>query len=346
MRSIVSRWPTIITDFLKLSDDDVDIEKVKKKMNVSKAEAVVLVTKNKLYNQWKKLFEPQLKERYKRISELVKSREKSVKEYREWLKPFIARHKMIKEGLSEPAQRRALRTTFIQHGGHATSTSKIVIWAWRELTLGELQKGGTERLAREIGEGKVDCYDEWTKKNLIFNPKHGLIVKYPWITDNWIKEQKEWMMRPDNKWLEENKLYYSFLEIILDKYNIRSADGSELEDGIFDVQAILMSQNAMFVKLLELRALQEDLNRYVDSLIGIGPEEHPAEEVKKGRLEGALDPAKRFFGYFTMPLQLFKKGPYESDFFDRISLFWCRQMAGLRYSPVVGFIKQKMGMGT
>ena len=82
-----------------------------------------------------------------------------------------------------------------------------------------------------------------------------------------------------------------------------------------------MSQNAMFVKLLELRALQEDLNRYVDSLIGVISEESPAEEIKKGRLEGALNPFKSFFNYFSMPLQFFKRGPYEKDFFDRISLF-------------------------
>ncbi len=339
MRSIVTRWPTLITDFIRL-DDETDIDKVKNKMNVSNAEAVVLVTKNKLYHQWKKMFEPQLKERYRRVSELVKSREESVKQYRNWLAPFIARHKMLEEGMGNAGRRGMLRTTFVLHGGQATSMSKVTIWAWRELTLPEFHKGGGERLGRELGEGVVKCDDDWTKENLIFHPKHGLVVKYPWIDDKWVTDQKDWMMQKN--WLEENKMYYSFLPITLNKINIRTPDGDELEDGVFDVQAALMSQNVMFVKLLEMRAMQEDLNRYVDGLIGVA-KELPQEEVKKGRK--TLEPAKNFFAYFSMPFQFLKRGPYEKDFYDRISLFWCRQMATLRYAPVVGFLKSKMGMG-
>ena len=138
-------------------------------------------------------------------------------------------------------------------------------------------------------------------------------------------------------------MYYSFLPITLNKINIRTPDGAELEDGVFDVQAALMSQNVMFVKLLEMKAMQEDLNRYVDSLIGVA-KEPPLPEKKKKR-KGSLEPAKNFFAYFSLPMKFFSRGPYEKDFYDRISLFWCRQMATLRYAPVVGFLKSKMGMG-
>ncbi len=99
MRSIVSRWPTLISDYQRMADEDMNPDKVKDKLGVSKAEGVVLVTKNKLFLEWKKLFLPEVKARYVRIMELVRSRRTSVEQYKEWLKPVIARHKLLKEGL-------------------------------------------------------------------------------------------------------------------------------------------------------------------------------------------------------------------------------------------------------
>ncbi len=347
MRSIVSRWPTLITDFLKISDDDTDPDKLKDKLDVSKAEAVVLVTKNKVYKQWKKLFEPQLKERYQRITELVKSRETSVTAYREWLRPFIARHKLIEEALARPDEIRGFKTSFATPLGSATSVSKTVLWAWRELTLPEIFKGGTERLARELDEGKINVYDEWTKKTLIFNKEHGLIAKYPWVTDKWVEAQKTDMLNAKSgtpSWLIKHKLYYSFFNITLTKTNIKSPTGAEMEDGVFEISAVLMSANALFVKLLELRAKQEDMNRYIDSLMGIGPKaiEGKIPEYKERRY---LQPLKNFAGFFGLNMQFIKRGPYERDYKDRMTKYWSGAMGGLRYKPVVEFIKRKMSMG-
>jgi len=60
LRSIVQRWPTLISDFMKLKDEDMDVDKVRKTLDVSRAEAVVLVTKNKLFVEWKSLFGPEI----------------------------------------------------------------------------------------------------------------------------------------------------------------------------------------------------------------------------------------------------------------------------------------------
>jgi len=54
MRSIAPRWPTIIADFQQLSDEEDTTEKIKKKIDVSKAEAVILATKVRLFKKWKK----------------------------------------------------------------------------------------------------------------------------------------------------------------------------------------------------------------------------------------------------------------------------------------------------
>ncbi len=351
MRSIVSRWPTLITDFLKLKDDDMDPDSIKKKLDVSKAEAVVLVTKNKLYQQWKELFVPEIKARYERIITLVRSREKSVEEYREWLKPVIARHKMIEEALLRPAQRQSLRTSFMTPSGHSVATSNIVLWAWRFSSPLEIQKGGTERQAIEWAEKKLDPADEWTMKNLIFHPKHGLVVKYPWITKEWVEKKKKEILAESkgakNPWLIPHKLYYAFHIISFTKSNIKNAAGNELEDGVFDVNLIYMSQNAVFVKILELMAKKEELNRYIDGLIGIGPvvTETKEKEEKEGIRERISSNLEKITSYFNIPMTFIKRGPYERDWDERITKIMLASASAYRYSPIVEFIKKKMGIG-
>ncbi len=346
MRSIVSRWPTLIVDFQRLSSNDLDPEKVKKKLDVPKSEAIILVTKNKLYNEWKNLFKPQLKTRYMRILELMNSRKKSIDEYREWLKPLIARHKMIEEGLSRSSVRKESRTSFIQTSGHGTSSATIVLWTWRDFIAPEIHKGGTERLGKEIFYKKIDPYDAWTKRNLIFNKDYGLIVKYPWITDEWVKEKKEELYQ--RKWLKENYLYYTFFIITFTRTNIRGADGSEIEDGIFDVNAVFMSQNILFAKLLDLLAKQEEFENYVNEMLGLPRHiEGTQPEFKESKLSKIKDSVLGTLAdKFSLAFQFAKPPPYERDFEDRITKIYLREMAVGRYVPIVSFIKKKIGMGS
>ncbi len=348
MKSIVSRWPTLIVDFQKLADADIDVDKIKDKMNVSKAEAVVLSTKNRLYQEWKRMFEPQLKERYKRIFELVKSREKSVEQYREWLKPIIARHKLIEEGLQSSERRKTFKTHWFPTGAHATSMSQVSMWVWRDTTPVELQKGGTDRLAMEMAkEGGPPLHWQWTKKNLIFDKKHGLIVQYPWITEQWVDEKRKQInsrqQGPTTQWIMPHKLYYAFIILKVLRVNIRLASGAEVEDTVFDVNAILMSQNVVFVKMLELLAKQEEFDRYVDELIGVAKPLPGRKPQKKERRIG--DRIDTFLRYFSIPMQLFKRGPYERDFDERIAKVVIATMAATRYNPIVQYIKQKVNMG-
>ncbi len=350
MKSIVSRWPTLIVDFQKLEDSDLDADKIKTKLNISKAEAVVLSTKNRLYQEWKRMFEPQLKERYKRITELVKSRQKSVEQYREWLKPVIARHKMIEEGLGSSGGRKALRTLFIPAGAQATSVSEVTMWAWRDTSPIEMQKGGTERLALENTRDQLPLHWEWTKKNLVFHPKHGLVVKYPWITEEWVKQKREEILNkkptPTTAWILPHKLYYAFIIIKVTRVNIRLASGAEVEDTLFDVNAILMSQNALFVKQLELIAKQEEFDRYVDELLGVEkPIPGSKPEYTTPRKEDVKQRIYGFLEYFSIPFQFIKGGPYERDFEERITKVMIASMAGNRYQPIVQFIKTKINMG-
>lgn len=339
MRSIVSRWPTLITDFMRMGDDDMEPDKVMDKLQVSKAEAVVLVTKNRLYQEWKTLFGPEIKSRYMRISELVRSRLHSVEQYKEWLKPFIARHRLIEEGMAKPEGRKKPTTSFITSGGAATSSAKIVLYVWKDFIVPELYKGGSEDYAKLIASKKLEVDDSWTRKNLIFSKRYGLINKYKWITEKWVEEQKEEMRKAG--WLTPHKPYYSFFIITLDKTTIRMPTGDELENGVFDVNMFLMSQNAAFCKMLELKAREEEMEQYVDKMLGMHkPPRAVARHEEKGKniISKALDK-------FSMAFEFAKPGPYERDFNDRIAKVMLARCAQERYGPIVDFIRQKMGMG-
>ncbi len=349
MRNIVARWPTLITDFMKMNDEDIDVNKVMKKLDVSKAEAVVLVTKNKLYQEWKKLFGVEINSRYNRIKELVKSRKKSVEEYRNWLKPVIARHRMLQEGLSSGPIREGLGTAFIRHESQALALSEIALWAWKDTgPAAEFFKGGTEELATlmagfQEGKSKLTPYDNWTKKNLIFHPEQGLIVKYPWITDDWVKKQLASFYPPANRFMLPHKPYYAFFIIIMERANIRMPTGAEIEDGTFDVNAVFMSQNALFVKLLELKAKQHEMNRYVDELIGTGPAQVEGKALSF-EVKNNLEPFKNFFKWFSLDFAFSKGGPYERDFEDRYTKYYAPGVMD-KYRQITGFIKTKMGLG-
>ena len=68
MISMTKRWPTIITDFIRMGklteDDKKEIDKIKDKLEVSQAEATVLRTKNEMFDSWQKMFLPEVQKRY------------------------------------------------------------------------------------------------------------------------------------------------------------------------------------------------------------------------------------------------------------------------------------------
>ena len=343
MRSIISRWPTLITDFIKMEDSDMDPDKVKNKLDVSKAEAVILITKNKLYQEWKNIFGPEIKNRYTRIHELVKARETSVEQYKEWLKPYVARHKLIQEGLARESNRKSGATSFITSGGTATSSAEIVLYVWKDFIVPELYKGGSEDMAKitmgSPGKRQLEVDDKWTKQNLIFGKKFGLINAYPWITEEWVQKQKEEMF--SDGWLTTHKPYYSFFQIKIMKTGIRMPTGEELEDGIFDVNMFFMTQNVVFCKLLELKAKQQEMEHHIDKLLGVYKSPQGKVPTYAVKNESAIS---KVLDKFSMTFEMAKRGPYERDFDERLTKVCFARCAGERYGPIVGYIKKKMGI--
>lgn len=144
LRSIASRWPTIIADFMQLNDNDIDYKKISKdkKKNVSEAEGVILATKNKLYIEWRdRLFKQTVEERFRTLLGLMQARKKSVDEYKSMLRPLMARYKMLSEGLSDKESRHAMRKlSFFRPESQAISLDFAKWWAWKPFAPAEKYK--------------------------------------------------------------------------------------------------------------------------------------------------------------------------------------------------------------
>ena len=352
MRNIVSRWPTLITDFMRLTDEMIDVDEITKELNVTKAEGVVLATKNKLYNEWKKLFVPEIKSRYEKLSELIKSREFSIEQYRNWVKPHIARHKLVTEALEDSEGRKEFSSLFVWNPSQAMAYNKIITWAWRDYTAKEyFRAGGSEDVAIDSldgGYGAIKPFDAWTLKNLIFHKEHGLITKYNWITEKWVKEMAKKAL--DSKMYIPRKLYYSFFQLVMEKSSIRLPSGEEFEDGDIFITTSFMSQNVLFCKILELFAQQNEFDNYVNDLLGLRHNRNiESKDIKKYHketkgIEKFSNEIMEALGKFGLSVQALKPGPYEKDFFERISKVHLRGVAKDRYGPIVSFIKNKIGV--
>ena len=327
LRNIVQRWPTLITDFMRISDSHLDTEKIRKDLQISKAEAIVLITKNKLFIEWKNMFLPEVKNRYLRIKQLLNSRKKSIEEYREWVKPYVAKHQLIKDALSGSNDRMNRSSSFFLSGGHAASATNVVLWLWKDFQPQEFYVPPGEASAYK----KIDPYDKWTKDNLIWHPEHGLVASYPWITEKWIDERVKEIKKD---WMNEFRHYYSFIILKFKKSNLRFPDGREIEDGIFEINTLLMSQNALLSKLLELKAKQYEFEKYINDILG----------VKSDFIEGEkYNPPREINLPFNM--RFFKYGPYETTFYDRITRSYLIPMAATIYAPITNKIKDLMGYG-
>lgn len=348
------RWPTIIDDFIKLTDEDVDVGKVAKKLEISRAEAVVLVTKNKLYIEWKEIFKEAIKYRYKRLSELLAAKQKEIEYYRDWLKPYIARYKLIREMYEVPSKIKEAFESFIS-AAEVAAANKILLWTWTEIVIPEIHRLAIERKAKEF---IVEPYDDYIKREFIFNPEgnngDNLISEFPWITREWVEEK----VKEIKGMLDKDTLYYTFIEMEIDRMTLAMPGGKEIEDITFVIKTHAMSQNLLLVKLLELKAKEEEFERYIDQLLGVKKGVEKVEEIvereypkvyevepkptpkpyiyKPSVLRRAADQAEKI-------LMFIKKGPYETSFADRVTKMIISQAAG-DFGDIRSYLKATAGV--
>ena len=329
MRSIAPRWPTIIADFMRLKDEE-DIGEIQKKLDISKAEAVILVTKNKLYKKWKVNFKKVAMDRYEMLKGMVESRRKSIKEYKEWLKPYIARFKMTRIGGERPGIRKSTMEAFADVTGISTFANSVRVFAWRTLKAAEFRKPAQE-IKKEFA---IYPYDSYVREKLILGSK-GLAGIYEWLRDSRVKcphcndkdgtplylpagtiqcpkckstnlEEKTVadeivekkilpMWKKREKGLDPYEIYYLFLDFDIRRVGTRLPSG-ELEDITFNFKIATISQNVLLVKLLELECRNIELEHYIDEMLGYRTEEKEISDIVKEEFP-ELYPKPKLSGY-------------------------------------------------
>jgi len=317
MISMTKRWPTIITDFLRLSsvnkEGRKDVKVIKKELEISVAEATVLKTKNEVFNKWTKVFFPDIRDRYIRIKNLVEARRKSVDEYREWLKPYVASLKMLRESLEKDPSEVLTSAILPWHKPQGMYGTKV--WMWKAFTAEEVGKPG-------MVEGEIQPYDDFVKRyKKKIEKNYGVRIVFKRTdADKIIEEEnlgkddiivveeklKEWAelspMAPYEKQpkLNKNFYYYAFYDLTFISPIFKLEGGKEeVDDWNADIKPYLVSQNVVLIGLLELEAKKKWMNKYVKELIGVREVEdklrkeinemYPgmeAGEESKKRLEG------------------------------------------------------------
>lgn len=296
LKLIAPRWPTIISDFMRLTDEDIEPKKIAKKYKVSEAEAVVLATKNKLYIEWRdKLFYPTIKERYENLLRLAEGRKKSLEEIKNQLKPVILRYRAIKEMLEKPMQRIA----FYHPEAQAISLDFVHIWAWKPFAPSEkykitrtsldkipAKKAGfllseIEEIKREKKEwdGMVDAlpqepsidnvvrrYVKEIEKKYgvkltaydLFKAREMLVSKFKESAKG-LGARETWVFSP----------YYVFVDLPIFRTVIRLPKGPEIEDiSIENLSTAVKTQNIIILHCLEIIARDKEVEEYIDRLLG------------------------------------------------------------------------------
>jgi len=380
--------PAIVSHFYMMNSLE-DLEKHEYLSTLPRVEKLMLKTKWINYEEWKKLFCREVRERYQNLLALIRSRRMSIDEYRQWLTPYIAKHKLLEEGLSRPDVRKKFITTPFMPQGQVLSWQQIDLFVWYHLTIKEISSR-----AGEV-EVNIPALDDFVKRNFIFDlaadfPKRvqqklrargekSLKEEYPWITEEWVEKTYQELRgtRTSLKEIEADWYpYYSVFPISYIRAVFKTPDGREMEDITFKIRGQLWSKNLVLVKLLEIKAKEEEFNRYVNKLLGLeretinyrregkkfvtdtGKEFDSMEEMKKAYPEDfyvlsempvepkkdILRPVKDFFDFFGIKFFFKKGGPYERDFYERIPNFHC-MFVGARYNQLINFLQKKAGVG-
>lgn len=260
--------PTIVDDFFRMENAE-SLKKDATLKDIPAVEQRMLEVKWGAYEDWLKYFKDNVSRRMDSLETLERSRKKSLEEYRDWLKPTIARYKMIVDALESAGGRASMYTQRMRVAGIATAFNNITLWICKDFTPPD-----THRAPQELFEkAGVRAIDKWAWEHLYAHPEHGLAMDYAWLTRKWVlaKAKMDALGDPAKiDWLNESRWYYSFLVMDFERLNFKtSATGAETEDAEFTVTNYLVSKNVLAAKYMELKAYEEELEIYIDSVLGI-----------------------------------------------------------------------------
>lgn len=295
LKEIVVKWPTIISDFLKLEDEDVEPERVAKKLKVSVAEATILATKNKIYLEWRdNLFKPKVLEDYKRLRTQVEGWRKTWEEYRKWLKPLISRYKSIRVAA---APHRLERIPVWRPGAVPIAMERVQFWAWKPFLPAERYRPAREVLetipAREAGftaneieqlRGVLKDWDGRVRSLPVEPSIDGVVRRF--IKDiegvygvkldakdlydarHEFASKYYHMRRGRARWVDSP--YFIVIELPLLRAALRFPDGKEGEDLSTEgtIRLRLETQNLVLLRYLELVARDKQIEEEMRLMLG------------------------------------------------------------------------------
>ncbi len=404
VQRLAPRWPTIIADFQDLEDEDLDAKEIMKELNIGRPQAEILETKQRIYLDWKNTFKDAVKKRYERIKGQVESREESIKQYKNWLKPYVARHKMINETYEDPSAAAENSQSWYNTQGRSLGNHSISLWCYQPVYAAEPHVPSREVRDKEF---IVEPFDDVVKA-MCFGGEVGdldykgpdnpegedksLMEHYQWLTKDmikdWVKEIKKKSISSSEadslnatagpSPLDPYTLYYNFLTITFSR-SFEATQGVEYESVDWSLQNAVASQNAMMMKLLELKAAEKDFEIQINKILGVQNEEgqemsslmkkdyptlfgadNKSDKDKKDKSPGKIKQTKddisnkissagkkfnsllKTFGLDKVGL-FYGKGKYDPRFKDIITSGYMRQIAG-NYFPVIGQIKSSGGV--
>ncbi|MEE9323911.1 MAG: hypothetical protein V3U72_05210 [Candidatus Aenigmarchaeota archaeon] len=287
MVTMAKRWPTIISDFIKMKSAWMEVDTIKGKLKVSKAEAVVLKTKNELFVEWKRLFFPDVRDRYVRIKNLLESRKRSIHEYREWLKPHLNKLKRIREQSEiEDAASDLTEITKLMFTPQGEVEAKL--WFWKPIRPEEMGKP-----VIVSGWGEVPMFDDWVKENIMLLEAKYDVEFTEEEFETWMKawkgggrlyaKRRELLAVHPGPAIDERFNYYFFIDLdYVCQYKKGSTGPMVIEDQYWHFNPFLVSKNFMLLALLELEFKKKRLREEIERLIGVTTEEEKiGEEVKR-----------------------------------------------------------------
>ncbi|MEM5828161.1 MAG: hypothetical protein QW197_01490 [Candidatus Aenigmatarchaeota archaeon] len=286
-----TRWTTFIADFLSLEDEKTPEDVLKKLPNITMAEAIQLAKKNSLFLYWLEEFRKVVFEREAELRKLLIMRKNSIENYKEMLRPLIARYLAIKE---EPVFFTSSSVAFIKSATYPMLIDSTKFWLIKSIPpfMKEeerivpkkitLERAGIliDELKKLIDKENISKIEEYvlpTEPSIdrvvlagieVINENFGTnftINDIIEIRDSIVKKslqpypsKERWKLSP----------YYVFVEISLDRTLLRSYTGIEIEDFWFEIKPYLISQNLAMLMYLQTKALDKYIENQINSFFG------------------------------------------------------------------------------
>ncbi|GEM_PF-879329 len=312
LRGIAPRWPTIIADFMDLYDEDVTDKDIQDRLNIPRAEAIILKTKNELYRYWKETFLTNIISRYKRLKQMALARKFSIKDTADDLVPIISRYKSIKDARFDMKGAAEATYNWSRLDAQAIALDEWEVWAWKPFIVKEepfpnvrfaetpislneagfnkeereqLKKSGTSEISFPMPA--IPIMDRHVRNIMkMIESDHGIKLSVKSVVEC-AQDINKRFSTPDvystrrtgqSSAVESGPRWefssqYIFLRIPILRYVLKLPNGGMMEDMVFSpMQSFNATQNIIIGHMLEIKAIREKERREIALLLGLETE--------------------------------------------------------------------------